>query len=301
MLITLQKGERGAQNLWVLYNQTETKTTLQNTSEKLSMEIRQTSSYKTSKGKCSRFSSSLGGHVRFVSPSPLCCLSFLALIAVYKERVITCETGRVIFLPRVWILSRPIAISIAPSLRWLNPNGWMERRSTESGERERGWQRGLTWALNHAPRNPPSTGSWQPRCHHGQATSYASWQHWSRISQSIRCKLELFKDDNEHQDTCRCHWRDAIMIGCPSHHALLSLMVFRPGMGRRRAQGEAGMDREKVFCCDQLALFVLIGFCRTLWPEMRTSTQGLHAAVYSLTCCLLCLSKTNSFFVICQT
>lgn len=101
MLITLQKGERGAQNLWVLYNQTETKTTLQNTSEKLSMEIRQTSSYKTSKGKCSRFSSSLGGHVRFVAPSPLCCLSFLALIAVYKERVITCETGRVIFLPRV--------------------------------------------------------------------------------------------------------------------------------------------------------------------------------------------------------
>lgn len=176
--------------------------------------------------------SSRGGHTHFVSPLVARSLSFLALIAVYRPSLITCETGRVIFLPKVWILSRPIGGFIAPSLRWLNLNGWLERRSTGREKRERGWQRGLTWALNHAPRNPPSTGSWQPHCHHGQATSYASWQHWSRISQSIRCKLALFKDDNEHQDTCRCHWRDAIMIGCPSHHAPLGLMVFRPGMGR---------------------------------------------------------------------
>lgn len=164
----------------------------------------------------------------------------------------------------MWILNRPIASSIAPSLRWLNPNGWMERRSTGSGERERGWQRGLTWALNHAPRNPPSTGSWQPRCHHGQATSYASWQHWSRISQSIRCKLALFKDDNEHQDTCRCHWRDAIMIGCPSHRAPLGLMVFRPGIGGRGEQGGAGMDREKfsvVISLFYLCVLVTMGPC----------------------------------------
>lgn len=74
----------------------------QNTTEKLSMEIRQTSSRKPEKGeKCSRFSSSPAGRTRFVSPSPLCRFSFLALIAVYRERVITCESGRVIFLPRV--------------------------------------------------------------------------------------------------------------------------------------------------------------------------------------------------------
>lgn len=141
----------------------------------------------------------------------------------------------------------------------------MERRSTGSGERERGWQRGLTWALNHAPRNPPSTGSWQPRCHHGQATSYASWQHWSRISQSIRCKLALFKDDNEHQDTCRCHWRDAIMIGCPSHRAPLGLMVFRPGMGGRREQGgEQGWTGRKfsvVISLFHLCVLVSVGPC----------------------------------------
>lgn len=166
----------------------------------------------------------------------------------------------------MWILSRPIARSIAPSLRWLNSNVWMERRCTGRGERERGWQRGLTWALNHAPRNPPSTGSWQPRCHHGQATSYASWQHWSRISQSIRCKLALFKDDNEHQDTCRCHWRDAIMIGCPSHRAPLGLMVFRPGTGGRRVQrGDQGWTGRKFSVVISLFLlvFVYVSFCRT--------------------------------------
>lgn len=34
-----------------------------------------------------------------ITSLPLCF--FFALIAVYRERVITCETGRVIFLPRV--------------------------------------------------------------------------------------------------------------------------------------------------------------------------------------------------------
>ncbi len=36
----------------------------------------------------------------------------------------------------------------------------------------------------------------------------------------------LFKDNNEHQDTCRCHWHDAILILSPT--GLLCLMVFRP-------------------------------------------------------------------------
>lgn len=216
--------------------------------------------------------------MRFVSPLPPCCLSFFTLIAVYRVRVITCEIGRVIFLPKVWILSRPIAGFIAPSLRWLNLNGWMERRSTGSGERERGWQRGLTWALNHAPRNPPSTGSWQQRCHHGQATSYASWQHWSRISQSIRCKLALFKDDNEHQDTCRCHWRDAIMIGCPSHRAPLGLMVFRPGMGGRRGGTRNGQGESFLLwsVCSIWCLCMLL-FCRTLAQTATTVIRPLSS------------------------
>lgn len=52
------------------------------------------------------------------------------------------------------------------------------------------------------------------------------------------------------------------MIGCPSHRAPLGLMVFRPGMGGRREQGGAEMDREKVFCCDQFVVFVRVGFVR---------------------------------------
>lgn len=212
--------------------------------------------------------------IGFVSPPPHYCFTFVVLIAVYRQRVITCETGRVIFFPRVWILSRPIASAIAPSLRWLNPNGWMTESGAVSGERERegGWQWGLTRALNHAPRNPPSTGPWQPHCHHGQGTSYASWQHWSRISQSIRCKLVLFKDDNEHQDTCRCHWRDAIMIGCPSHRAPLGLMVFRPGMGWRREPGGRGRGRDGQG--ESFPLWsVSICACWTLWPDRKTLTR----------------------------
>lgn len=45
------------------------------------------------------------------------------------------------------------------------------------------------------------------------------------------------------------------MIGCPSHRALLGLMVFRPGTGGRQPGG-VEMDREKVFCCDQFFISV---------------------------------------------
>lgn len=92
------------------------------------------------------------------------------------------------------------------------------------------------------------------------------------------------------------------MIGCPSHRALLGLMVFRPGMGGRWEQrggggevlGVSGMDREKVFCSDQFVPFVRVGFCRPLLPERRKSTPGperqpLHSAVPLLTSCLLSL------------
>lgn len=48
------------------------------------------------------------------------------------------------------------------------------------------------------------------------------------------------------------------MIGCPSHRAPLGLMVFRPGMVEG---GGGGMDREKVFCCDQLVAFVRVEPC----------------------------------------
>ena len=42
--LDMRQGEGAHGSLWVLYNQTETKTTRQNTAEKLSAEIRQTSS-----------------------------------------------------------------------------------------------------------------------------------------------------------------------------------------------------------------------------------------------------------------
>lgn len=164
-------------------------------------------------------------------------------------------------------------LSLSPSLfaGWILMVGW--RRAEREGGRERGWQQGLTWALNHALRSPPSTGFWQPHCHHAQATSYASWQHWSRISQSIRCKLELFKDNNEHQDTCRCHWQDATVIGCPSHQALLGLMVVRPDTGwrpklvaRRRWDGQDGGSLLGSVCS--------VPTCWTLWPDRKTLKQG---------------------------
>lgn len=211
-------------------------------------------------------------------PLPLWHLAFFTLIAVYSKRVIACERGRVIFLPWVWILSRPITRSVAPSLRWLNPNGWMEKEHREWGkEREQGWQRSLTWALNHALRNPPSTDSWQLRCHHGQATSYASWQQWSRISQTIRCKLVLFKDDNEHQDTCRCHWWDAIMTGCPLHGALLGLMVFGPGMGQGWEQGKKNGQRESFLWWSDSSTWCML----VVSVERCDGEDRRHSAVHS--------------------
>lgn len=71
-----------------------------NTTEKLLTEIRQTSSHKPARENAQGFPLHFAIR-RFVSPRPRCCFSFLALIAVYREKVITCETGRVIFLPRV--------------------------------------------------------------------------------------------------------------------------------------------------------------------------------------------------------
>lgn len=108
MLIALQEGRATAHGCYT--SKQKPKQRSKTPPKKLSMEIRQTGGYKPSRGKRSRFSSSLGGHTRFVSPSPLRHLSFClwrwvrgggVLIAVYRERVITCETGRVIFLPRV--------------------------------------------------------------------------------------------------------------------------------------------------------------------------------------------------------
>lgn len=169
--------------------------------------------------------------------------------------------------------------------------GW-RRSSAGNRERGRGWQRHLTWALNHAPRNPPSTGSWQPRCHHGQATSYASWQHWSRISQSIRCKLALFKDDNEHQDTCRCHWRDAIVIGCPSHRAPLGLMVFRPGMGWRRGSQGGREDGQG----ESFLLWSVSSVCAH-WSQQAFKWVEAAAVCHLLTRCPL----THNSCTVCQT
>lgn len=109
------------------------------------------SSYKTIKEMDSRFSPSLSGHTFFfsITSSPPSCL---ALIAVYTERVISCKIVYVIFSPRVWILSRPISSSIAPSLRWLNLNGWMERRS--EGGRKR-----LTAGLDMGIKSCPEESS----------------------------------------------------------------------------------------------------------------------------------------------
>lgn len=74
----------------------------------------------------------------------------------------------------------------------------------------------------------PFCSSWQEHCHLSQGISYLSWQRQLRISHCIRCKLVLFKDDNEHLDTCRCRWHDAILILSPP--GLLCLMVFCPGL-----------------------------------------------------------------------
>lgn len=46
---------RGHEKLWVLHNKTETKTTQQNTTEKLSAEIRQTSSHKPARENAQGF------------------------------------------------------------------------------------------------------------------------------------------------------------------------------------------------------------------------------------------------------
>lgn len=57
----------GPQNLWVLYNHTEIKTTQQNTAGKLSMEIRQTSRHKPAREKAQGFPLHLAAvHVLFL-------------------------------------------------------------------------------------------------------------------------------------------------------------------------------------------------------------------------------------------
>lgn len=94
-------GRARAQKSVLLNNQTETKTTQQNSTEKLSAEIRQTGSHNAAREHAQGFPLHLAViHVLF-HQHLFPCFSFSALIAVYRERVITCETGRVIFLPRV--------------------------------------------------------------------------------------------------------------------------------------------------------------------------------------------------------